>query len=297
VTGFFSRFFGGKETSPGAAKAVEAKSPGARVRELQAAYWCLDHKLLRSLQALPYEELKWPEALRLHHQLCLEMHEHGEDWVEAEHARLITHLCAPNSPYRPRHAFVWEGDGPPEGEDVPYSTHQGRLANACLSHLATFEVVTLDAEFQPLALQFIPFDAVMTLAATPTEDARGARLLLEYGKGERVVLLTEYYGHSEPLEVEGLDKVKLPAPLAQTQLLGSGPQRLRRLSDFAAEGLAEFSLRDCYQISLAIEAEDPRFEQKCRGRELDPVTMRADLQREQQGKRDRQKKKLRLRTL
>ena len=282
------------------ANAEKASGPvrlGAQVRRLQAEYWRLDPSLLRSLRELPYEELKWPEALRLHHQLCLELLDRDEIELSSEHARLITHLCAPNSPYRPRHAFAWEGDGPPEGDDIPYSTHQGRLANACLSHLASLEVVTLDEKLQPKALEFLPFDELMTIAAAPTGDARGARLLMEYGKGERVVLLAESYGLEEALEVSELVELRLPPPLAPTQLLGTGPQRLRRLSDFAAEGLAEFPLSNCYQISLAIEAEDPRFEQKCRGRELDPATMREDLRREQQSKRDRKAKKLRLRTL
>jgi hypothetical protein len=297
VAGFFSRLFGGRQSPSDAAKATETLSLGARVRELQATYWRLDRELLRSLRELPYEELKWPEALRLHHQLCLELEDQGESQVSPEHARLIAHLCAPNSPYRPRHAFVWEGDGPPEGEDIPYSTHQGRLANACLSHLGSLEVVSLDAQLQPKALEFVPLDEIMTIAATPTEDARGARLLMEYGKGERVVLLAQTYAPTSALDITDPGELRLPAPLEPTQLLGAGPQRLRRLSDFAAEGLAEFPLSNCYQVSLAIEAEDPRFEQKCRGRELDPATMREDLKREQQSKRDRKAKKLRLRTL
>ena len=296
MVGFFSRLF-----KTGEARAPADKAPPslrAQIEALQSAYWELDAREVETQLAIPREQLNWREALRLHHLLCIHRAQSGE--LHPRHPELILHLCAANSPYRPRHAFVWEGDGPPEGEDIPYSTHQGRLANAALSHLASLEVVTLDAQLRPEALEFIPFDEVMTVAASPVEDIRGGRLLLEYGRGERIVLLADHYAelvHDDYIQAPELADTKLPAPLASTQLLGGGPQRLRRLSDFAAEGLAEFELQACYQISLAIEAEDPRFEQKCRGRELDPATMRADLQREQQGRRDGQEKKLRLRTL
>jgi hypothetical protein len=62
-----------------------------------------------------------------------------------------------------------------------------------------------------------------------------------------------------------------------------GPQRLEVLSDYAEDGdrgLSRFALADAYQISLAIDQDDPRFADKCRGRGIDPEATRGDVVRE-----------------
>jgi hypothetical protein len=279
----------------------------AAIEQLQARYWREDAESLDALLGLPHEELGWRDALRLHHLLCIRRAQLPGEGPHPVHAKIIEHLCAANSPFRPRHAFVWEGEGPPEGEDIPYSTHQGPLCNAALSHLGSIEVVRFDAEMRPEALDFVAFDELMTLAASPVAEAQGlraARLLMEYGRPETTVLVVDHYARLEGLGREpyllepAFATVCVPPPIAPTQLLGSGPQRLRRLSVFAAEGITEFELRNSYQISLAIEAEDPGFDRKCRGRNLDTSQMRRDLQRERgQRRKTPSGKNRRLRTL
>jgi hypothetical protein len=144
----------------------------------------------------------------------------------------------------------------------------------------------------------------MTLARGPRAHASDpfvpARILREYGQGELVVLLPLRHGLSwfalEPeilrgeathevaaIELRGLADVakSLTEPLDRRTLgIQIGPQRLEVLSDYAQEGLGRFELGAAYQISLAIDQDDPRFDDKCRGRGLDVEATRGDVVRE-----------------
>jgi hypothetical protein len=214
-------------------------------------------------------------------------------------------LLGLRSPYRPRHGFAWLGGGAPEGDAVPYSDFQGRTVNASLTHLGSVEIIRLDpTTLEPAALDFLAFDEIMTLARGPRAHASDpfvpARILREYGQGELVVLLPLRHGLSwfalEPellrgeavhdvaaIELRGLADVakSLTEPLDRRMLaIAVGPQRLEVLSDYAQEGLGRFELGAAYQISLAIDQDDPRFDDKCRGRGLDVEATRGDVVRE-----------------
>lgn len=217
-------------------------------------------------------------------------------------------LLARKSPLRPRHGFTWLGAEPPTGDDIPYSDFQGRTLNASLTHLGSVEVITLDDRFEPAALEFLDFDQILTVSLGAGElDGRApfrpARILREYGLPERVVLLPMRYGLSwfahEPELLRGIAKHQVAAielggladpskaigdPLDRRPLgLAVGPQRFEILSDAPGDHgdqLSQVLLADVYQLSLAIDQDDPRFADKCRGRGLDPDATRGDVVRE-----------------
>jgi hypothetical protein len=303
---------------------------GERAIELQKRYWSPAPEQLQELEERGLAALDWPDKLRLHHLRCLALLDAADGVLrrgllapQAErpsaselssgldpllHERVAGSakaLLGRRSPYRPRHGFAWLGDGPPEGDAVPYSDFQGRIVNASLTHLGSVEVIRLDpSTLEPAALEFIAFDEIMTLARGPREDRSTpfvpARILREYGQGELVVLLPLRLGPSwfalEPkllrgetthevggLELRGLaDPSKSIGEPLDRRVLGIqvGPQRFEVLSDYLQEGLGRFELGDAYQISLAIDQDDPRFDDKCRGRGLDVEATRGDVVQE-----------------
>lgn len=218
-------------------------------------------------------------------------------------------LLGRRSPYRPRHGFTWHGAGPPEGEAIPYSDLQGRIVNAALTHLGSLEVLVLDEAFEPAGVDFVAFDEIQTLSLAPRESPeaatqppfRPARILGEYGLSDRVVLVPlrhglSWYGHEPsllmgagerqvaPVELRGLaDPTKAlanPEGDRRELTIRAGLQRLEVLSDYAETGLGSATLAEAYQFSLAIDQDDPRFDDKCRGRDLDPRATRGDVVRE-----------------
>jgi hypothetical protein len=303
---------------------------GERAIGLQKRYWSPAPDELRELEGRGLAAIDWVEKLRLHHLRCLALldgcdgllrrgllasapERPGADELEraidpALRERVAASakaLLGRRSPYRPRHGFAWLGDGPPEGDAVPYSDFQGRIVNASLTHLGCVEIIRLDpSTLEPAALEFVAFDEIMTLARGPRSSASDpfvpARILREYGQDELVVLLPLRHGLSwfarEPellrgeathevaaIELRGLaDPTKAFYESLDRRMLGIavGPQRLEVLSDFAQEGLGRFELGGAYQMSLAIDQDDPRFDDKCRGRGLDVEATRGDVVRE-----------------
>jgi hypothetical protein len=301
---------------------------GERAIGLQKRYWSPAPDELRDLEGRGLAALDWPDKLRLHHLRCLALLDAGDGSLRRDllaptaerpsqpeiqidpvlRERVATSakvLLGRRSPYRPRHGFAWLGDGPPEGDAVPYSDFQGRVVLGSLAHLGCVEIIRLDpATLEPQALDLVAFDEIMTLARSPRTDPDApfvpARLLREYGQPQLLVLLPLRHGLSwyalEPellrgevqrevasIGVSGLaDPAKAIAEPLDRRMLGiaAGAIRVEVLSDYAHEGLGGFALRDAYQISLAIDQDDPRFDDKCRGRGLDVEATRGDLVRE-----------------
>lgn len=228
--------------------------------------------------------------------------------LHAQVQRSAKALLGRRSTLRPRHAFTWLGAGPPTGDQIPYSDLQGRTLNASLTHLGALEVIALDPSFEPARVEFLDFDQILTISLAAGELAadapfRPARILREYGLDDRVVLLPLRYGLSwfahEPellrgtgerqlasVELSGLADPSRAAgnPLDRRSLgIAVGPQCLEVLSDYGQDGergLSRIRLADAYQISLAIDQDDPRFADKCRGRGLDLEATRGDVVRE-----------------
>jgi hypothetical protein len=306
---------------------------GERAIDLQKRYWSPAPEQLRELEGRALAALDWPEKLRLHHLRCLALLDAGDDLLrrallapvaERPNVEQLEQLASAidpvlrervaasakvllgrRSPYRPRHGFAWLGDGAPEGDAVPYSDFQGRVVNASLTHLGSVEIIALDpTTFEPAAIEFVPFDEIMTLARGPRQHASDpfvpARILREYGQGELLVLLPLRYGlswfalepellrgeathHVAEIELRGLaDPTKAVYESLDRRMLGIavGAQRVEVLSDYAQEGLGRFELGGAYQVSLAIDQDDPRFDDKCRGRGLDVEATRGDVVRE-----------------
>ncbi len=333
---FWQRIFGGSPKPPPRDLQRGPKLAGLdpiseRAIALQKAYWSPAPDELAALEAIPASERSWPDALRRHHLLCLALLDTADGLLrramlapiaERPSADLHEPALAPalervrasardllrrRSPYRPRHGFAWLGDGPPEGDAIPYSDFQGRTIHASISHLGALEVITLDERHEPAALAFVPFDELMTVIAAAREPGvpqppfRPARVLREYGLSEQVVLLPlrhglTWFAHEPellrgaseasehavaPIELEGLGDASMTRPGSLRPLaLRVGLQRLEVLSDYAEEGLGSFRLADCYQLSLAIDQDDPRFVDKCRGRGIDPEATRGQVVQE-----------------
>lgn len=321
MRGLFERLFGAKSPTRDYQRGpvLAGLDPiSERAIALQKAYWKAEPDELRELESRA--EPSWAERLRMHHLRCLA-------WLDADEGLLRRALLAPpeerptpsstqsdamlreqvlasakqmlarRSPYRPRHGFAWMGDGPPEGDAIPYSDFQGRTINASLTHLGALEVVTLDDRHEPASIEFIPFDELLTLTVAPREPGvqpafRPARVLREYGLSERIVLLPlrhalSWFAH-DPALLRGtgddaeheVGRVAISDSPERTLAIRAGLQRLETLSDHAHEGLGSFRLADCYQLSLAIDDDDPRFADKCRGRGIDPQATRGDVVRE-----------------
>src|SRR5690606_17120793 len=171
---------------------------------------------------------------------------------------------------------------------------------AALTHLGAIEVLSLDDNLQPQRIEFLPFDELMTLASPAGPPFRGARVLPEYGQRARVVLLPRVYGLTWRVPIAELLRgedtrtfgrldggSQTAEPLAGATVFALGAQKLRSASDFADEGLQEFRLAECYQVSLAIDADDPRFDEKCRGRGIDATATRAEAESERRRKSGR----------
>ena len=340
MPGWFERWFGGGRRGQGRDYRRGPQLGGLdsltrRSIELQKAYWSPAPEELAQLEDSSTWPLSWPAKLRRHHLLCLELLEGGD---EAARGALRRALLAPRdqlpdqaeraagldpglrarvelsareligrrSPVRPRHGVVWLGEGPPAGDDIPYSDLQGRILDASLAQLGSLEVLRLDERLEPSSLEMIDVDQILTLAigrgAGSGADAlfRPARILREYGREELLVLLPMRHGLTwfgfEPellrgpaerevasCELAGLaDPAKAAGNPDDRRALGirAGPHRLEVLSDDPEEGLSSFTLTECYQLSLAIDQEDPAFEAKCEGRGLDPDETRRDAVRE-----------------
>ncbi len=288
-----------------------------RAIALQKAYWQSAPDELAELEARA--EPSWTERLRIHQLRCLA-------WLDADEGRLRRALLAPPaerpsgasgsegdslarervlasakqllgraSPFRPRHGFAWLGDGPPDGEAIPYSDFQGRTIHASLTHLGALEVVTLDDRHEPAGIEFVPFDELLTLTVAPREPGvqpafRPARVLREYGLADQIVLLPlrhalSWYAYDPALlcgwgdaAEHEVGRIALPGLAGERSLaIQVGLQRLETLSEHAHEGLGSFRLADCYQLSLAIDEDDPRFADKCRGRGISPEATRGDV--------------------
>src|SRR5689334_1868523 len=199
---------------------------GERAIELQKRYWSPAPEELRELEGRGLAALDWPDKLRLHHLRCLALLDGGDGLLrrgllapasERPSAEQLSDAIDPvlrdrvaasaktllgrRSPYRPRHGFAWLGDGPPEGDAVPYSDFQGRTVNASLTHLGSVEVIRLEpTTLEPAAIEFVAFDDILTLARSPREHGGTpfvpARILREYGQDELVVLLPLRHGLS-----------------------------------------------------------------------------------------------------
>jgi len=128
--GFFDRLFGKKPAAPApgpvdededirptGSKPIDGPPEFVRAVELQRAYWTHNADEQSQLEARGVEQLNWRERLRLHHLICLQRLNPGPERAAATDKcrQTVRRLIAPDSPYRPRPAMIWQGQSAQQG--------------------------------------------------------------------------------------------------------------------------------------------------------------------------------------
>ena len=256
-----------------------------RAAEMHRDYWTLDADALAQLETRGVEHLGWGELLRLHHLICLQRLNTGpEREIASEKCRqTVRRLLAPDSPYRPRPAVIWqERSAQPEPDRDP--DLDGELVNASLTHLGCLEVYRFDAAKQPSRMDFVSFDELTGMQFGPKRLIRAAKLIYEDGHTEIVLVpllygLTWSYGNDEDRAARMtrflLHLEEMEPGLSWASGTGVGQQDLSiRHQDGGATlcGLGSVS-----EIVFPLDLLDPRFDEKARARGIDPDEARKQM--------------------
>jgi len=269
-----------------------AQNPMVRMHR---EYWTFSPEEKAELLSRHPKGLSWPETLRLHHLSCLEMlaTDAGKrqfaatDSLELPEApdgdahdlcvELFEKLASEQSPFCPRHCLVWQGE--PGQSDKRAPDMQGVMANASMTHLGSIEIIRIDEKEQPLEVTFVPLDDIRGALFAGTGAFRGIRLFKEDGSDEiaRAPLL---YGVSwrapNSYDQDGTMTRFCCAPGKEiTGLCGGVGVGHQDLAVEAEDGGATlFGIGSVGEIMVALSVKDPRFDEKCRGRGLDPEEVR-----------------------
>jgi hypothetical protein len=275
-------------------------APARPYIEVQANYWRSNRAELADLQRRGIEVLSWNDRLRLHHLACIELFHQsgaargeldddrgpqgGPGSAEAQLAqRLGAMLLAADSPHRPRSCVVWQGapaaaapsgEGPQNPPDL-----QGPLRNSSLTHLGCLEVIRVDAQDRPTAIAFIPLDDVRGILLSRPSLFRAAKILYEGARPDEIVRLPMLYGLSwftgQTYDTDGsmtrFCSHLRPSPQMTEIGIGIGQQDLMVES---SGSMTVFGLSSLGELAVALEMVDPRFDEKCRGRGIDPSEVR-----------------------
>jgi len=261
-------------------------------REIQQAYWTFDaEEKAKLLKGYP-DGLSWCERLRLLHLACLELlnTEQGQKQLgagEMERAfnapegetrdlceALVEQLMREDSPYRPRYVLVWQGSSGQSNTREP--DIRGPFRNASITHLGALEVVRLDEKERPRELAFVGLDELRGVAFGRPAVFRAAKLFYDDDRGEEIVLSPLLYGVSWDtpnayyrdgsmtrfcchIEIEGL-----PSRVA----VGVGHQDYAVMG--ANGGASLLGLGSVGELVVALSPDDPKLEQKCKARGMDP---------------------------
>jgi hypothetical protein len=191
-----------KKWLSGAPPPAPPEDLGAALMRLTRTYWARAPEELARLKP-EAETLPWPKLLRLHHLACLELlHAVGLTTTgggmdlpaspEAElYVQTATRLSSATSPFRPRQAVVTQR---PRGE-APGKTITGELRNASATHFGALELIRLDKDNHPLALDFASFDELALVAVGPPSLFPPSKLQYRDGRTE-VACLPLLYGAS-----------------------------------------------------------------------------------------------------
>lgn len=248
---------------------------------LQRQYWTYQADEQAQLAARGPEQLSWPEKLRLHHLNCLErlIPGAGREQANARCLQTTQWLLDAASPYRPRLAMVWQGQQDQERDP----DQDGLFFNPSLTHLGALEIYRLNADHQPLSIDFIGFDDLCGVMFAPPGIIRLAKLFFENGTSE-IVHIPMLYGlswtHGNEMDRSGR-MTRFLAQMMHPEInqhgisgLGIGQQ------DFVvrpANGAASlFGMGSVSEITFPLDMRDPRFDEKARARGIDP-----DLARQQ----------------
>lgn len=295
-----NRFRKRKAKQPEAAKDRPANTTMDPAMQLQCTYWTYNPDEKAALLARYPESLSWSEALRLHHLTCLELLSSEEGSAQLmgdlegsyfapkgtayELCReLVQRLLSQDSPYRVRHCNIWQGEAGQSGQRPP--DLQGQLRNASLTHLGCLEVIHLGNQNQVRELSFIPFDDIRGVLFAQPSLFRAGKVLYE-DSSEEIVYIPLIYGVSWVtdikydhdgtmtrfrchLPVDGLDMhIGIGIGIGHQDFLLTAPE---------AEGEYLLGLGSIGEIMFASELNDPKFDQRCRSRGLDPSTVRRQM--------------------
>jgi hypothetical protein len=270
---------GGDRSGPGGG----GDELGAALLGVHRAYWTPAPEEKQRLLGARIEGMSWRDILRLHHLASLDLLHAagltrlGDERFEAMAkatagpdaelcAALAGRLHGPTSPYRPRLAFVFQRGCPPEEP-----SQRGELANASLTHLGALEVIRLERDMRPTAVDFVPFDALHSVHVGPPSLFPPARLEYEQQGRNEVVALPLLYGPSwftpQPRDRDGSTTAFVCHLEGASGGIGLGHQ------DFT-NGSSVFGLGSIEQIAFPLDVEAPDFEERCRRRGLDPAQVR-----------------------
>ena len=265
------------------------------VIELQKQYWSPNESEKATLLSRK-EELTWQERFRLFHLACSEMvcSEDGvkqikeaeldeQDAPKSENTNLamelLNELLSLESPFIPRPALVWQGS-PMETQGKPPDLN-GLFSNASMTHLGALETIKIDKNEQPIGVELIALDDLSDIIVASKSLFSYAKLFFDNGRPEEIVLLPLLYGYSWnstiPFDTDGtmtrfICRVKIKNS-ARDLSIGIGHQ------DFfvQGDGVSLLGLGSIGSISLPLYVKDPKFEQKCRARGLDPEAIREQM--------------------
>lgn len=267
---------------------------------IQCAYWLPDPEEKAKLLSRFPHDLSWAETFRLHHLACLDLLNtpegrtqwlgdgsqsggHGAPEGEA-HAlcqRLARRLMEKESPYRPRTCAVWMG-GPGAAPDNATPDAMAIVRNASLTHLGSLEVIDiLDDQGTPGRVTFIAFDEIQSVFMGRPSAYRAAKVRYDDGRPDAMVWLPLLYGISwaTPNEFDRNGSMTRMCCFVNVEIGGPdigiaiGHQDLQMIDPDANTG-ALTGIGSVRQISTALEADDPKLEQKCRVRGIDPAQVR-----------------------
>jgi hypothetical protein len=272
---------------------ASAEEIGAAAIRLQKAYWSFDAEEKRLLLER-YPRATPEETLRLHHLTCLEMAgtsgledlEIEPDSTEAgEFSRETAgYLLSPESPYRSRTAMVFQGEELPSEEAEPNLV--GDLYNSSLTHLGALEVIRVDQDSCPVELAFVPFDDLCCVIFPVAPSLlRAAQLVYEDLRSEMVLVPALYgvsWGSESPHDTDGTFTrfvchvdVASPGKDGPTLSLGIGIGQ-QDLAITAGGSQSLFGLTSVVRIDFPLDMADPRFDERCRARGLDPEQIRKE---------------------
>lgn len=181
-----------------------------RAASIQQNYWTPNPDEKKRLLEKSADDLSWEQVLRLLHLTCLEMLSDGSckeqligdsESTEAPSGddrerilKLITMLSSENSPYKPRHANIWQGKHDRSTNRNP--DLQGEFRNVSLTHLGSIEIIRLDDNLQPAELTFISLDKLREVVFDRPSFFRYGRLTFNDGRSDENVLVPLLYGIS-----------------------------------------------------------------------------------------------------
>lgn len=235
------------------------------------------------------ERLSWGELLRLHHLNCMELVNEepvrsafmGEE-PDVEPARtpayelcqeLLERLTSPASPYLSRASVVWQTNEDPDPERPP--DMQGAVRNASLTHLGCLEIMRTTEEGFEVAFEAL--DVLQLLAMGEPALFRAARLFYDDGRPEERIVVPLLYGLSwftaDDHDRDGsITRFCCPVAMGDGYAsVGIGHQDWVIAEDGE---LMLFGLGSVTQAVTALNLSDPRFDQRCRARGLNPADVR-----------------------